>query len=204
MIITEIAPLDNKRRRVYIDGMYAFPLYLSEIRKFHIEPECEITDNILNLINEILHRRIRERILYLISSMPRTEKNIRTKLIQSHYTEEYINPVIDELKQYHYIDDTEYAINYAESLRDNRGRSRRVIEQSLYAKGVPQDIIRSVMQDFECDNIELIWKALHKKGYSRENILSVGIEEQRRLFRYLSGRGFSSTDICKVFKISCE
>ena len=115
-----------------------------------------------------------------------------------------INHVIDELKQYHYIDDTKYAINYAESLRDNRGKSRKVIEQSLYAKGVPQDIIRSVMQDFECDNIELIWKALHKKGYSGEDILTVGIEEQRRLFRYLSGRGFSAADICKVIHTSYE
>lgn len=204
MIITDVAPLDNKRRRVYIDGEYTFPLYLSEIRKFHIEPECEITDNTLDVINGILHRRIRERILYLISSMPRTEKNIRTKLIRSHYTEECINPVIDELKQYHYIDDMEYAINYAESLRDNRGKSRKVIEQSLYSKGISQDIIRSVMQDFECDNTELIWKALYKRGYNENNISEISTEERQRVFRYLSGKGFACADICKIFQLIYE
>ena len=204
MIITDVAPLDNKRRRVYIDGEYAFPLYLSEIRKFHIEPECEITDNTLDVINEVIHRRIRERILYLISSMPRTENNIRTKLLCSHYTEEYINPVIDELKQYNYIDDMEYAINYAESLRDNRGKSRRMIEQALYSKGISQEIIRSVMQDFECNNTELIWKALRKKGYSKENISNIDIDTQQRLFRYLCGKGFIVADICNVFRMDYE
>ena len=37
MEITDVAPLDKKRRKVYIDGQYAFPLYLSELRKYNIE-----------------------------------------------------------------------------------------------------------------------------------------------------------------------
>lgn len=201
MIITDVVPLDNKRRRVYIDGEYAFPLYLSEIRKFRIEPECQITDNTLDMINDVLHRRIRERTLYLISSMPRTEQNIRMKLMQAQYTEKYINPVIDELKRYHYIDDMEYAVNYAESLRDNRGRSRKVIEQSLYSKGISRDIIRTVMQNFECDNTALIWKTLNKRGYNEDNISDVSTEERHKLFRYLSAKGFAYDDICKIFQM---
>lgn len=198
MIVTDIAPLDNKRRRVHIDGEYAFPLYLSEIRRFHIETDKELSESDYNAVRELLFRRIRERILYLIGSMPRTERNIRTKLLESHYTEEYINPVIDELKQYHYIDDMDYAVNYAESLRDNRGKSRKVIEQSLYAKGISQDIIKSVMQDFECDNSELIWKALRRKGYDSDNIAAIGRDEKGRLYRYLMGKGFESADIGRI------
>jgi regulatory protein len=36
MLITDIVSLDNKKRKVYIDGKYTFPLYLGEIRQFNI------------------------------------------------------------------------------------------------------------------------------------------------------------------------
>ena len=80
MEITDIAPLDKKRRKVYIDGQYAFPLYVSELRKYNIEAGAVLEENVYDDICSLLMRRVRERILYLITDYDRSEQNIRQKI----------------------------------------------------------------------------------------------------------------------------
>lgn len=189
---------------MYIDGEYVFPLYLSELRKFHIIEGNEISSDAVGVIYELIHKRIRERILYLIGDMPRTEKNIRMKLKQSYYTDECINPVVEELKKYRYIDDVDYAFNYAASLRDNSGKSRRIIEQKLYEKGISRNIIYQVMSELDTNEDNQIERAIRKKGYSVEDISSMDYSGQQKLYRYLLSKGFSSKDICKYFHIMSE
>lgn len=204
MQITDIIPLDSKRRGVYIDGQYAFPLYLSELNKYHISEGDEISTAILEVISEVIHRRIRERILYLLGDMPRTEKNIRTKLIQSHYTDESITPVIEELKEYKYIDDVNYAYEYANSLKFNGNKSRRIIEVKLYEKGVPGEVISQVMNDIETDETEQIERMIRKKGYEPDELYQLDYNSQQKIYRYLMSRGFVSRDVCKYFHASWE
>ena len=163
MIITDVAPFDKKRRKVHIDYQYAFPLYLSELRKFNIEPGNDLELSTLSKIEEVLYGRIRERILYLLDSAPRTEQEIRTKLLKSGYIDRYVSPVMDRIKEYGYIDDLAYAKMYVQSLRDGKNKSRRVIEQKLYQKGISTDIICVVMEDVSTDETDLIIRCLNKK-----------------------------------------
>ncbi len=65
MLITDIASFDKNRRRIYIDYEYAFPLYLSELKKFGIKSGTELSEDIYAEIIGILERRVKERILYL-------------------------------------------------------------------------------------------------------------------------------------------
>ena len=199
MQVTDIIPLDSKRRGVFIDGQYSFPLYLSEISKYHISEGGEFTPEKLEVIRDIIHRRIRERVLYLLGDMPRTEKNIRTKLLQSHYTDECITPVIEELKKYKYIDDVSYAYEYANTLKYNGHKSKRVVEAKLYEKGVPREIIYQVMNDFDTDETQQLEHMIRKKGYEPNEVYMLDYKTQQKLYRYLSGRGFRSNDICRYF-----
>lgn len=191
MLITNVLPLDNKRRKVYIDGKYAFPLYLSEIRKFNIIENAEVSEVVFEEIEKLLFRRIRERALYLLEAMPRTESNIRRKLFDNHYTEAYINAVIEDLKEYGYIDDVNYAYNYAVSMSENRGMSKRAIIQKLYEKGVDRDIIMNAVNELPEDETELMDRALKKKGLKLSDIDSLEPKEKQRIYRYLQSKGFS-------------
>lgn len=195
ILITDILPLDNKRRKVYINGKYAFPLYLSELKKYHIQPNESLDDLKWNTITGLIHRRIRERILYLLEAMPRTEYNIRKKLADNHYSEAYVNPVIEELKSFGYIDDRAYALNFAQSMSANRGMSRKVIIQKLYEKGVNREYIYEAVDTLPVDETELINKALKKKGLSMEEVRELSPKEKQKIFRYLVGKGFSSFSI---------
>lgn len=197
MIITDVIPLDKKRRKVYIDNQYAFPLYLSELRRFNIETGNEITGDSLEKIEEILYKRIRERILYLLDSSPRTEYEIRTKLFKSGYIEVYVTPVINRIKEYGYIDDYAYARMYSESLRNSKNNSRRVIEQKLYQKGISTEIISRIMDEVSIDETDLIFKVLKKKKVDTESYNNMDYASRRKVYGYLISKGFAPSNVSR-------
>ena len=191
MEITDIAPLDKKPRKVYIDGQYAFPLYVSELRKYNIEAVAVLEENVYDDICSLLMRRVRERILYLISDYDRSEQNIRQKISMAGYRGSFVDDAIDSLKEYGYIDDLRFARYYAESMRDTKGRSAFAISRSLYEKGISRDVIDTVMGELDIDEDAQILKVLSSKGYNEENIRQIDDKERQKLISSLMRKGFS-------------
>lgn len=191
MEITDIAPLDKKRRKVYIDGQYAFPLYVSELRKYNIEAGAVLEENVYDDICSLLMRRVRERILYLITDYDRSEQNIRQKISMAGYRGSFVDDAIDSLKEYGYIDDLRFARYYAESMRDTKGRLAFAISRSLYEKGISRDVIDTVMGELDIDEDAQILKALSSKGYNEENIRQIDDKERQKLISSLMRKGFS-------------
>ena len=197
MIVTDVVPFDKKRRKVHIDNQYAFPLYLSELRRFNIEPGNEVSVTSMEKIEEILYKRIRERILYLLDASPRTEYEIRTKLLKSGYIDRYVTPVIDRIKEYGYIDDYAYARMYSESLRNSKNNSRRMIEQKLYQKGISAEVISEIMEDISIDETDLIIKTLKKKKVDLATYGDMDYAARRKTFGYLVSKGFSPSNVSR-------
>lgn len=191
MEITDVAPLDKKRRKVYIDGQYAFPLYLSELRKYNIETGATLEESVYDDICSLLMRRVRERILYLIADYDRSEQNIRQKISMAGYRGSFVDDAIDSLKEYGYIDDLRFARYYAESMRDTKGRSAFAISRSLYEKGISRDVIDTVMGELDIDEEAQILKALSSRGYNEDNIREIDDKERQKLISFLMRKGFS-------------
>lgn len=191
MEITDVAPLDKKRRKVYIDGQYAFPLYLSELRKYNIETGATLEESVYDDICSLLMRRVRERILYLIADYDRSEQNIRQKISMAGYRGSFVDDAIDSLKEYGYIDDLRFARYYAESMRDTKGRSAFAISRSLYEKGISRDVIDTVMGELDIDEEAQILKALSSRGYNEDNIRQIDDKERQKLISFLMRKGFS-------------
>lgn len=199
MIITGITELDKRRKRIFIDDEYAFMLYNGEIVRYGLKVGEEIDEASLESISELLIRRIKERILYLIGDMDRTEAGIRSKLSMAGYPDRYVDIAVSELKELSYIDDYRYACTYVENMVNNHGRSRRMIEQGLYQKGVPRSIIEQVMSETDFDDDRLILDALRKKGYDRESFRAADTATKRRLYNYLLRKGFYASAISSFF-----
>ena len=200
MLITDIAPFDKNRRRIYLDYEYAFPLYLSELKKFGVKPSTEMSEDVYSEIIGMLERRVKERILYLIGDADRTEKNIREKLRKSGYVGAIADKAVESLKEYGYIDDSRYARIYAESMRDGRNKSRRAIETALCAKGVRRDVISDIMDEIDFDEDEQIIKALAKKGHTPETLSAADADTKRRIYGFLARRGFSHNAISNIIR----
>ncbi len=191
MLITKVEAFGNKKRKVYLDETYAFPLYLSEIRQFHIEEGSELAEDIYEEISHTIVSRIMSRICYLITDYDRPKAQIRHKMILAGYSQEHVDMAISKLEDMGYVDDLRYAEEYVRCMAENRSKSTRQIENKLLEKGIPRDIIKQVMDNAEFDEEGQLDKALRSRGYTTETLHEATPEDKRKICGYLMRKGFS-------------
>ncbi|MCR5774272.1 MAG: RecX family transcriptional regulator, partial [Lachnospiraceae bacterium] len=115
MEIYKIEDHKKNKKLVYLEeDTPAFSLYSKEIKQFDLKAGEELTPEKYDEILEILSKRARERCLYLLDDMARTEQQLRRKLAEGFYPEEAADYAIAYCKDKHYIDDEEYARRYIE------------------------------------------------------------------------------------------
>lgn len=198
MIVTDLLEHKKNRIKVFLDGEAAFVLYKSEIRRFKIEVNSEISDELYAEIQGILRKRAKLRAMDLLRFRDYSAKQLRDKLTQSGYGSERVEEAIRYATEYHYIDDHRYAKNYIE-YRLNQ-KSRRKLEQELVAKGIDLAIISSVFDELseegqKIDEISMIIDLMKKKKYRIEQAES---KEMQKMYGFLARKGFSQEAICKV------
>lgn len=77
--------------------------------------------------------------LYLLSLKMRTEKEIRTKLIDKQFDETMVEQIVRFLVENRYLDDLSYASTYIRTRREKYGDYR--IEIELVRKGISKETI---------------------------------------------------------------
>lgn len=165
MIVTSVTRIDSRRQKVTLDNEYVFSLYNSEIRKYNITEECQITEEFIeSMEKDVLYPRAKERALYLLGSMNRTKKQLSDKLTEAFYPKSIVDRVIEFASNYGYIDDERYAISYIKM--KSTSKSKKQIECELMKKGISQNIIRESFGDNNdyCE-YEAIRKLLNKAKY---------------------------------------
>ncbi|MBQ4301008.1 MAG: regulatory protein RecX [Lachnospiraceae bacterium] len=172
-------------------------LYNKEVRTYNLEEGMEITDELYNqLLEEIYIPRATKRAMFLLEKMDRSEAQLRDKLHTAGYPTEAIDAAIEYVYKYHYLDDERLAKSYIRFYQDTRSRNR--IKQDLMKKGISKDVIESSMEDeYTNSQSELIRKLLQKRHYNPDEAT---YEERAKMYRFLMGRGFTSSDISKVMK----
>lgn len=198
MLVTKMEEHSKNKKRIYIDDQFAFLLYSGEVSKYEIKSGHTITEAVYNeIINDIVLKRAKKRALYLLTSMDRTEKQLRIKLMQNEYTEDIIEQVLDYVKKYAYIDDERYVKNYIESHAERK--SRQKIMSDLSQKGIDKEIIsQKIDQYYLSDEKKIINQLLEKKKFNRKEATP---KEIQRMFQYLLRRGFRLEDIKNVLHI---
>lgn len=201
MLVTEVKRIDSKKSLIYIDYEPAFSLYKSEIRRYHLEPECELDDEAYYELFSILTKRCRERTAYILGKSDKSEHDLRQKLTQGYYPEVIIEKIINEFIMMGYISDRRYAENYVKYNISSKSRNR--IYTTLITKGIKKDIIREVLEEYEQENDELqrrqdklIEKEFYKKKYDFAD------EDRNRLGKIISSllrKGFQYDDIMRVY-----
>lgn len=168
------------------EGTPAFCLYNKEINKFGIEKGKELSDEVYSRIIELLKKRAKERCLYLLDDMPRTEYQLKTRLKETFYPEEAIDHAISYCREKHYIDDLDYAKRFI-SIRSEK-LSIRMIEKKLREKGIDRDTIDLAFQESEVSEEDTL-KTMIEKKYGDPSKLS--FEEKQKAMRKFVSAGFS-------------
>ncbi|ROR22355.1 regulatory protein [Mobilisporobacter senegalensis] len=191
MMITRLETIDKKRYKVYIDYEYSFMLYTSDIKRYNIVENEDISEDIYHeIIEDTVYRRAKQKALAILKYMDRTEAELGSKLKQAYYTDEIIKRTIEYVKSYHYIDDERYISNYIQSKKSTK--SKKQIQAGLYQKGIDKNLIEECFEsELESDEVAL-QKAIHKKTDNPENL---SFEEKQKLIASLCRKGFSYDDI---------
>lgn len=82
---------------------------------------------------------------------PRTAAQVAEYLRGKGYGEDEVREAVEGLKEYHYIDDGEFARMYIRYARD-KGRGMDRIRRELRSKGVDGDTIEDVIYELEEEN----------------------------------------------------
>ena len=197
--IDEIRKLTGGRYLVMLEEDIRFPLYAKELDSFQLQENGQIRDSDLEkIMEEILPKRAKMCAMHYLQSMDRTEYQLRKKLSSLFYPEEIVQAAVDYVKQYHYIDDLRYAVNYMEYRKENK--SLRCMEQELYQKGIPQEVVRQASEQVSMpDEEKQIRQWLVKRHYSGPRAER---SEKERMYRFLAGKGYSLSSIQRV--LCCE
>jgi len=135
--------------------------------------------------------------LNLLSARAYTTRNLRRKLVQKEFDPADIETAIERLVASKLIDDTRFASEFARQKLTLGGTSSRRVEQQLQQRGISREIAKeavgSVVVEESIDTSASAERAARKKFKS---LSGLDVETQRRrLFGFLSRRGFDVDDV---------
>lgn len=121
-----------------------------------------------------------------ISATRKTEKQVRDFLRGKGYLPDVIDYVLEKMREYGFVDDSEYAEAYVEFAGGKKGS--RLIKAELRKKGIAQEKIDEALFNLDEETqVEtasaILQKYLRNKECSRETL--------QKAYRYLISKGFS-------------
>lgn len=199
-LISRIVPLDKRKSSVYLDGEFAFVLYKTECARFGLRENEELTPEIYAAVSGVLYKRALNRAGYLLKDKDYTEGQLTKKLSEAGYPVETVNEVVACMKNYGYVDDSDYAERFVE----NKAciMSRRELEYKLTEKLVPRDIIKKILSDYFEASGEDAQRQAFFRLYGKKNVNYEKLEakDKQKLINSFLRKGFLYEEIISYLR----
>lgn len=199
--VTSIEAVSKSRSKVYLDGEFAFVLYLGELREYGIREEGTLSRECYEeILKKVLPKRAKLRAMNLLQKKSYTEAQLYRKLKEGFYPEEVIEQALSYVASYHYTDDCRYAEEYISDHESTRSRMR--IEQDLLAKGISKETLARAWRNWEEKGGELDEEAMIRALLSKRKFdpQSADRSELQKQYAFLMRKGFSAQTIRRVLK----
>lgn len=194
MIVTGIVPFDKRRSKVILEDDFTLVLYRGEIKRFGIEEGKPLSEETYQeILQEVLLKRARERVLFLLKSSDKTEQELRRKLKDGGYPEEAADYAINFLKEHRFINDQDYGRRYVEF--NSERKSERQIQYELQKKGLDKEVIQEILREQPVDEEAQIKAYVKKKRLKPEEM---DFKERNKVMAALGRKGFSYEAISRV------
>lgn len=198
MVVTSIEASKNvsSMARVYMDNNFSFCLPQKRIELLNLTEGKVISEETLNyIVNTEVYAAAKSAAVKFLALKLRTAYEIRQKLSGLGYEEDIVERVIENLEEINYIDDYNYALKYIREKTKLKPKSMKLLSMELSQKGISDDIISKVSQEFEIDENDLAYELLLKK-YSKYSSFDEKLILKMKSF--LLSRGFSYSQISKA------
>lgn len=174
---------------VFIDSQYTFSLPEEEYIRLGLYEKNEITEEELSYIKrEVLLKNARSKAIKYVSLRLLSEKELVAKLQLKGFDEETIRNVLDDLKAVGYVNDKIYAQKFVFERSKLKPKSKKMLKIELSNKGITDDIINEVLDNFEYDEVTIIERLIRKK-FGKYDVSDPKVE--MKVISFLMHRGFS-------------
>lgn len=193
------------RVNISVDKKYRFSLDLYQLAEIGLKKGQEIDEDQLAVFEqESEFGKLYARSLEYALMRPRSSKEMYDYLQRRSRATKYLgrdgtvrdreavstiilDRVYDRLKQKGYIDDYKFTRFWVENRHQNKGASRRKLENELRIKGVPSSVISEVLSETDRTDDTEIQKIIAKKRHK--------YTDNQKFMAYLARQGFSYDDI---------
>lgn len=135
-----------------------------------------------------------------LSYRPRSRAEVEQKLVEKSFSRKIIHTVLADLDRLGYVNDREFARQWARSRVRVRGFGRRRIEQELRSKGVSSDVISEALEVVFEDSSEADIARQEAERKLKSLIRFEPEVRRRRLAGFLERKGFSSDIISTILR----
>ena len=172
MLVTDVVKnKHNDKYSVFIDGDFAFSLSMGDILFFKLEEGNEVSQKTYDYIkNEVVLIKAKNRAASFLGSSKKTEKAVFDKLIESGYDEEICEKVVEELKNYGYINDLDYALSFIDDRLRLNPKGIYGLKTELRQKGVKESVIEKAIDMAEIDESIYIKQLIIKKRFDLQDM----------------------------------
>ncbi len=139
--------------------------------------------------------RAKSRGMWFLDRADYSEKTLFEKIVAGGISNTAAARAVARLKELGLIDDQKFATRLAAKMSDSN-ISKRESYAKLYNKGIPKDIIKSVLEETDFDENSQIEAIINKKYRAKMN----SKEEMQKAYAALIRKGFSYSAVSDVIK----
>ena len=200
--ITAITPQvkDKSRCNIYVDGRFYCGLTLETTVRSRLKVGQTVdTDKLAALQLESEKETALDKALTHITATQKTEKQIREFLARKGFLPPVIDYVVEKMRGYNFINDGEYAADYARFAAKRKGG--RLIKMELKAKGISDEDIDGALGEIDEETEENAARAILEKYLRGKTVDSATLQ---KAYRHLLSKGFSYDVIKSVLSAYTE
>lgn len=197
--ITNLEPQVHNEDRVsvYLDGEFAFGVHEDIAVKHRLREGTTLTpEEIRDIEGDEEYVDAKQTALDYLAYKPRTEQEVRRKLQNTDTSPAVIDDVIARLYELEYLDDEEYAHDYAHNRFSSKKYGPVRIRRELEERGVDRHLAETAVDELfaEVDATAAAWSHAEKR-WPRLADEDDPRRRRQKMYRYLRRRGFTSDTI---------
>lgn len=207
--ITEIRiqKKNQNRHSLYHNKEFLAGVSSKTLSDLSLQKGVILTPSLFQQIKQAEHyHAVKESSLRYLGRRDHTSFEIKQKLKKKGYEDNVIDQALEELTDRGFLNDKNFTIKFITEKSELNRWGRKKIEFNLYKKGVHPKIIQEALNSYfdnlSQDQICLDLVIKRKRHFLREDD---PYKRLMKIYSYLAGRGFTSSDIKKAMpKISSE
>lgn len=185
----------GKKIHLLLDDEYQITTDIDFWAEHYFKDGTEITqEEWESLTDSIYFKKAVDKCYDLLSRRDHSVKELKTKLLRT-VDEKNADKAIEKMLELGYLDDEKYARNLVKYLVQTRNMSKNHIKQEMFKRGIPNEIIILVMEDYEFDNVSCVVDLILTKYRNKLN----SEDGNKKVIASLMRKGFSYSDIKNAF-----